>query len=93
MTIQDMREGALAQKLLPDGREVVLYPLIYGCQVVVGSPDSEVFDNCWHYDHAEVAAKAMLEWDGFGEPQGWHRNPMTGRRRPGGDAAQEYIRW
>lgn len=35
----------------------------------------------------------MEEWDGTGEPQGWFRNQTTGRRRPGGDPAQEFIRW
>lgn len=27
------------------------------------------------------------------EPEGWFRNPNHGRRRPGGDPAQEYIAW
>jgi hypothetical protein len=25
------------------------------------------------------------------EPEGWFRNPQTGRRRPDGDAAREYV--
>jgi hypothetical protein len=25
------------------------------------------------------------------EPEGWMRNPPTGRRRPNGNASQEYI--
>lgn len=37
------------------------------------------------------AVCALLEWEGPGEPEGWFRNHRTGRRRPGGDASQEYI--
>lgn len=33
----------------------------------------------------------MNKWDGGGEPTGWMRNPKTGRRRPDGDAAQEWV--
>lgn len=38
-----------------------------------------------------VAVAALIEWDGTGEPEGWIRHPMTGRRRPGGDASKEYV--
>ena len=39
-----------------------------------------------------AAAVAALEsWDGTGEPDGWIREPNSGRRRPGGDASQEYV--
>lgn len=41
----------------------------------------------------EDAVRVLEEWDGTGEPQGWYRNVETGRRRPGGDPAQEYINW
>lgn len=34
-----------------------------------------------------------MTWDGIGEPEGWFRNPKTGRRRPDGDKEQEYIDW
>jgi len=31
------------------------------------------------------------QWDGEGEPDGWHRHPHSGRRRSNGDAALEVI--
>ena len=34
----------------------------------------------------------MDKWDGTGEPEGWMRHPSSGRRRPGGDPAQEHVR-
>jgi hypothetical protein len=33
----------------------------------------------------------MNAWDGVGEPAGWFREPATGRRRPDGDPAREYV--
>ena len=36
-------------------------------------------------------ARGLIKWSGDGEPDGWMRNPLTGRRRPGGDASKEYV--
>jgi hypothetical protein len=44
----------------------------------------------------EVAQLALQEWvqrGGKGEPEGWHRDPLTGRRRPDGDKSREYVNW
>jgi len=37
---------------------------------------------------------ALAQWDPMTqeEPEGWFRNPQTGRRRPNGDAAMEHVR-
>ena len=34
----------------------------------------------WCYHSAAAAYRALAEWDGTGEPAGWHRHPGTGRR-------------
>lgn len=35
----------------------------------------------WCYSSREKALEALKEWRGsVGEPQGWHRHPITGRR-------------
>lgn len=34
----------------------------------------------WCYRTAEAALAALTEWDGTGDPQGWHRHPDSGRR-------------
>lgn len=64
------------------------YTLIYG---IVG--DNLGYENRWCYQTLARAAQAMVEWDypKQAEPEGWHRNPRTGRRRPDGDATKEYI--
>lgn len=38
-----------------------------------------------------AAVAALIAWNGEGEPSGWMRHPETGRRRPGGDPAGEYV--
>jgi len=40
-----------------------------------------------------VAVAAAQAWDIAlqPEPDGWMRHPISGRRRPGGDATQEYV--
>jgi hypothetical protein len=41
----------------------------------------------------KAAVAAYRTWDPEidAEPSGWYRNRRTGRRRPGGDPAKEYI--
>jgi len=46
----------------------------------------------WQYQSRDAALVALAAWDGEGEPEGWYRHPATGRRRPGGDPAQEFVR-
>ena len=43
------------------------------------------------YESDLGAILAATEWDGDGEPMGWHRHPSTGRRRPEGDPEMEYV--
>jgi hypothetical protein len=57
-------------------------------------PDWTGYDESWCFATRELAFHAIAEWRsrGFeGEPEGWHRHPKSGRRRPEGDPAQEYI--
>lgn len=52
------------------------------------------YSDNWCYATLEKVLAAREEWMARGwqgEPTGWHRNPKTGRRRPDGDASQEYI--
>jgi hypothetical protein len=55
------------------------------------TPDG--YSDRWCYPTIEQARSALEAWSGEHdtEPQGWHRHPTSGRRRPDGDAAREYI--
>jgi hypothetical protein len=50
--------------------------------------------DAWIYDVEQLDAgwRAALGWDGKGEPEGWYRHPQSGRRRPDGDPAKEFVR-
>jgi hypothetical protein len=53
------------------------------------------YENRWCYSTYDAAKAALDAWTGEDgtEPQGWHRHPSTGRRRPDGDPSKEYINW
>jgi hypothetical protein len=79
-----------------DGRSVSISPIGAGQAVLgIGPPGLGVYDNCWYYETPREAVLALELWDPRTEPEpkGWWRNPSTGRRRPGGDPAKEYIQW
>ncbi len=79
---------------LGDGRCVWLVPLFAaGLRLGIGPKGDDCFDATWDYpfELADAAWRAAIGWDGEGEPEGWYRCNQTGRRRPGGDAAQEYV--
>ena len=83
-------------RLLPDGREIWLYPLLFGkVQLCVAQPGRGWIDHAWQFDSAEAADVAVAHWvehfDELDEPTGWFRDPHTGRRRPNGDPDKEYI--
>lgn len=75
-----------------NGRWAAVCPLLYTCAIVVGQIGDYVnTDDRWCYHTPEDARSALEAWDGTNEPQGWHRHPRTGRRRPDGDPAKEYV--
>jgi hypothetical protein len=83
----------LARRELPDGQWLVVYKMIFTAKLTIG-PDPEEhgwFDDSWCYENEKHALIAMYLWNGEGEPEGWHRHPHSGRRRPGGDPSLEYI--
>lgn len=47
----------------------------------------------WCYESRAQALRAFQSWSGAKgtEPDGWHRHPDTGRRRPEGDREREYV--
>jgi hypothetical protein len=69
-----------------------LFQYMFTCAIVTGRVgDKTSFEDRWCYHSKEAAMKAFIEWNGEGEPNGWHRHPHTGRRRTDGDPATEYV--
>lgn len=81
----------LISKRFADGRMGYVVPLTFDrARLAIGNWDG--FDDIWCYDSPAEAIAALEAWDGTGEPEGWMRHPPSGRRRPRGNPAAEYIR-
>lgn len=74
------------------GRWAGLMRFMFTYAIIVGQMgDESTYDDRWCYETYAAALMALETWDGEGEPEGWHRHPISGRRRKGGDPATEYI--
>lgn len=47
------------------------------------------YQNRWCYHDLVSCMGAFNDWDGVGEPTGWHREPLSGRRRD--ESGQEFV--
>lgn len=85
--------GAWIVKDAPDGRRVWVTPFMFTAGIVIGEPDALTYDDRWCYVTVSQAAVWGRRWSAEAgtEPDGWHRHPTSGRRRPDGDAAREYL--
>src|SRR5262249_6808803 len=65
-----------------------LAPFAYTTAIITGQwGDRAGYSDRWYFDSPKKALVALMKWaiDDFnGEPQGWHRHPDSGRRRPDG---------
>lgn len=86
---------AIAHKRWDDGMYAIAYPLLLHWTIIHGHEDDVGVEHRYCYRTGEAARDALLAWDypNQPEPEGWDRNPETGRRRPDGDKTKEYIAW
>jgi hypothetical protein len=71
-----------------------LHDFIYTCAIITGRLFEDGYNNRWCYHNKGMALRGLDAWhkkNFQGEPEGWHRHPMSGRRRENGDPAKEYI--
>lgn len=69
---------------LQDGRYTAIVSFAFTHAIIVGQlGDTLGYNDRWCYDSHESAKAALEAWDGTGEPAGWHRHPISGRRRNG----------
>jgi hypothetical protein len=107
-TIEQLVEepGTLAVRTLDDGRVLASRMKLNGPELTISRPEDlelGIVSDAWEYacgpggyPHLHAAMRAVhdafCDWSGDGEPDGWTRHVATGRRRPAGDASQEYVR-
>lgn len=87
------RDGYRNYVMFPSGHDAAICNYIY-THAIVSELTEWGFGGRWCYHSYYEALLALTEWTergGEGEPEGWHREPITGRRRPDGDASKEYI--
>ena len=77
-------------RFYPNGRNAALCPFMF-TWAILADLHTLGYEERWCYDTEAGAKAAFAAWNGEGEPTGWHRHPATGRRRPGGDPAKEYV--
>jgi hypothetical protein len=86
--------------ILTKGWLVVVIRQIYNFKIAISKRSPNFYDDCWCYARFEDQRMNMLHvlyefalWDPAHEkePEGWIRNPTTGRRRPEGKKEKEYV--
>lgn len=77
---------------LPEDRWAATHRFMFTEAIIVGCLETVLYgyDDRWCFEPGSAAA-ALEAWSGEGEPEGWHRHPDSGRRRPNGDKAREYV--
>lgn len=94
--LRELQPLMVAWRDLGDGRYACVCRLLFHYTLIVGRiGDRYGYDDRWCYgEHASLPTAAMNAWNPSteGEPDGWFRHPRTGRRRPNGNAAEEYVR-
>ncbi len=89
-----MREwGYVNWRIFDDGTIYAVMPMLLGNGRIVVDVDAYGSADFYCYDGVLTAIEALWAWnpDFQDEPSGWKRHYATGRRRPGGDPAKEFI--
>lgn len=71
---------------------IMIYQWAFTVAIMTIEPDGDNwYDRRWCYASAEDALRAAVTWlrEGTEEPDGWVKDQVTGRFRPGGDASRE----
>jgi hypothetical protein len=91
MATQTRISGFLYRRELEDGREIVVYPMIYTDRICIGVSGEGTYERAWCYPKGGLAATAAEKWDGEGDPpDGWVKEVGIERRRVDGDPAKEF---
>lgn len=80
----------LHKRELGDGRTLYLDAMLPGHLSLCLAHDKWSLERWCYHDH-DAAWRAVLGWNGKGDPEGWYRHPLSGRRRHDSDPEREYI--
>jgi hypothetical protein len=72
--LQETRPGALGVRVLDDGRQLTLYPMLFGnTRLCLGWPSFGTYDAGWCYHDTAASLAALQTWDGDGDPPGYFK--------------------
>lgn len=79
-------------KILDGGFYIAIKPLLFHWTLILGPiGDKECYLDHYCYGDQGRALLGLIQWNGKGDPNGWHRHAKTGRRRPEGNKDYEYV--
>lgn len=85
------RRWYLHKRELDDGRVLYLEPMLGGTVSLCVAQDKwSITDRYCYHDH-DAGWRAVLGWNGKGDPEGWYRHTPSMRRRPDYTIDSEYI--
>lgn len=81
--IEARRTEQVPTRLLSDGRQLWLYPMLFTDRLAIGRAGADSYDDFWCYDDPAAAIRAYLNWDPLDpatpEPEGWSKHKPSGR--------------
>jgi hypothetical protein len=77
---EEIAEGYVDIRALPDGRLIGVFKLFFHWTMHVNI-DWSGYEDRYCFATYELAKTAFDEWNGKGDPAGWHKHVGTGRRR------------
>jgi hypothetical protein len=84
--IERLRNLPVPTRLLDDGRQLWLYPMLLTHRLCIGLPGNDSYDDAWCFDNFTSGLCALIEWNPLDpstpEPTGWIKHPASGRRSP-----------
>lgn len=86
-------ESFAAVRVSDDGSQLIAVRQMIFTWAIFSGLEELGYEDRWCYETGTDAALAWVAWSGDAgtEPEGWIRHPRTERRRPHGDASQEYL--
>lgn len=76
-----------------EDRWIAIIPFLFTTAIILGyKRHPNGYEDRWCYESSADAERAFDEWDPevSAEPEGWHRHPRSGRRRPNGVEEAQY---
>jgi hypothetical protein len=83
--IEERRNAHVPTRLLHDGRQLWLYPMLFTDRLAIGKVGDPCYDDYWCFDDPIMAYSQFMTWDPTNpetpEPTGWIKHPRSGRTR------------